>query len=256
MAKPTRFPYGIGLGFENQFNSYGYATHKGTHQAGAQDFTNTTAGLLAQASTAPDVSLGSLFYTNNTGATVISQFRHFQQGRSGALQASGQYDTTSPPPEGKLIRVFFLDSNTSYAQGGSGGVGNIILTSSDNGVGANTICDFMASNGSWYQIGLPSRPSTGMGVATFTGAGTTSISASNVSLEVFQGTAGTTIQSISGGQVGQSLVLLNNTGGITLTINTAGNILIPGTNALVVPLNGNYTFTRFGNNWFLDRGAV
>lgn len=257
MSKPTRYPFGLALGHENQFNSYGRGGGATPNPlpAGIQ-YEQVTAGLLAQANTAPDISMGSLFYTNNTGATVISQFRSFQNGRAGALQVSGQIDSTSPPPEGKIIRVFFLDGNTSYAQGGSGGVGNIILTSSDNGIGANTVCDFMASNGSWFQIGNPSRPSAGMGIATFVGAGTASFNASNVTTEVFQGTGTTVLFSISGGQVGQSVILLNNTAGITLNISTGGNILIPGTNAVVVPANGNYTFTRFGNNWFLDRGAV
>ncbi len=251
MPNPTRFPFGIALGFYNQFNNYGKGGANTPNPLTTQ-YENTTAGLLAQANTAPDVSMGTLFFTNNTGNTTITNFIHRQMGRAGALLASGQIDTTSPPPEGKWIRVIFLDNSTQVANNS-----NILLTSSDNGIGSQSILDFMASNGVWNQIGPVSRPNSNGGIATFTGAGTTSFSASGISVEIFQGTGATTLQSISGGQIGQSFTILQNTAGVALTINTAGNILIAGTNSIVLSSAGaNYTLTRFGTSWFLDRGAV
>ena len=264
MAKPTRFPLGIAFGYENQWMAYGRdipGVGQGTLLAG-QQMTGNTAGLFAQASSGPDTSMGSLFYSNNSSATVISLLRHNQMGRAGQTQGGGaflqygQIDTTSPPPEGKILRVVFLDSNTTFAQGGSGGIGNIVLASSDGRAGVGNITDFMAYNGSWYQVGA-ANPSTAMGFGTFVGAGSgSSFSASGITTEVFSGTGTTILTSISGGYVGQSLTLLNNTAGITLQVSTAGNILIAGTNAIVIAYGANYTFTRYGSSWYLNRGAV
>lgn len=253
MPNPTRFPFGIALGSYNQFNNYGKGG-QGTPNpppVGAQ-YEQCTAGLLAQMSTAPDISFGSLFYTNNTGNTTITNFVQTQIGRAGSNLASGQVDTTSPVPEGKIIRVFFLDNSTQIAN-----AGNIVMTSSDNGIGINSIIDFMGSNGKWWQIGPVSRPNTNGGILSFAGAGTAgTFSASGINNVVFVGTAATTLVSISGGQVGQTIRLIQNTAGVTLTITTAGNIIIAGTNAIVEPNGGNYALTRIGTSWFLNGGIV
>ncbi len=238
MAKPTRFPFGVALGFENQFNSYGRGGVNTPNPlpAGVQ-YEQVTAGLLAQAS---------------TGATVINLFRTFQTGRAGSWPASGQFDTTSPPPEGKIIRVFFLDSNTTLAQGGSGGIGNIILTSSDNGAGINTITDFMASNGSWYQIGFPSRPSAGMGLSTFSIGTATSINVANVELAFITGTATPVqVKAISGGQVGQIVSMVGlGSSGISAYVMTGGNINIVGTNSFLIPNSGALQFIKISSSFW------
>lgn len=247
MSNPTRFPNGIALGYYNQFNAYGRdipGVGQGTLLAG-QQMTGNTGGLLAQASTAPDVSLGSLFYSNNSSATVISLLRTQQIGRAGALQASGQIDTTAPPPEGKILRVFFLDGNTSFAQGGSTGIGNIILSSSDNRTGANNITDFMASNGSWYQVGA-SNPSSGMGISTVSIGTATSVNMSGVNLLFVTGTATPVqVKAISGGQVGQVVTFVGlGSSGISAYVMTGGNINIVGTNSFLIPNSGALQFIK------------
>lgn len=249
MAKPTRFPYGFALGWENQFNSYAYSGRgTGTNlPAGQQQSAGfDTAGLLFQASTGPDVSMGNLFYSANTTTTVISLLRTNQMGRAGQSQgggaflSSGQVDTTSPPPEGKIIRLFFLDNSTSLAQGGSGGIGNIILNSSDNGVGPNSIIDFMASNGSWWQIGPVSRPSVGMGFSNFSIGTASSINIANVNVATITGTATPVqVKALSGGQVGQIVRIFGaSSSGISAYLMTGGNVNIVGTNMYLIPNSG------------------
>ncbi len=252
MAKPSRLPFGFAWGFENQFNNYGKSSGPNTPSPlpSTQQYEQVTAGLLAQGSGIVDVSQGSIFYTNNTGNTTITSLIHNQMGRAGALLASGQIDTTSPPPEGKVVRIFFLDNSTQYANSG-----NLVLMTSDNMLGQNSISEFMASNGKWYQV-WASRASTGGSILTFTGAGSASFNVNGINTVVSAITAATVLVSISGGQQGQSIILIQQTGGVTLTISSNGNIAIPGTNALVEPLNGNYTITKFGTSWYLDRGAV
>ena len=248
MAKPTRFPFGFALGFENQFNGYGYGAGNPTPGAGVQ-FAQT-AGLLEQAGTGPNVSMGSIFYTNNSSATVISLLRTYQVGRAGALQASGQIDPTSPPPEGKIIRIMFLDGNTQFAQGGSGGIGNIILSTSDNMLGGGSITDFMASNGSWYQIGQGFRVTGSGGTVTFVTNAQSSLSMDGgVKLALLNNTGGTTnsIIALSGGYVGQE-VSFALVGSNAVRFITGGNLFMSGTNAALVNASGIYKFVNVGGS--------
>jgi len=87
MGGPTRFPYGQGMGFVNQFAAYGASL-----QTGIGNFSGLgTAGLISSAT--PDVTIGDLFIANNTGSVVITYFN---------LQ---QYAYKSAEYSGKTIRV-------------------------------------------------------------------------------------------------------------------------------------------------------
>lgn len=245
MPNPTRFPFGIALGSYNQFNNYGKGG-QGTPNpppAGTQ-YEQCTAGLLAQGSTAPDISFGSLFYTNNTGNTTITNFVQTQIGRAGSNLASGQVDTTGPVPEGKIIRVFFLDNSTQIAN-----AGNIVMTSSDNGLGANSIIEFMGSNGKWWQIGSVSRPNANGGINTFSIGTATSINGSGINLAFVTGTATPVqVKAISGGQVGQIINLVGlGSSGISAYAMTGGNINIVGTNMYLIPNSGYLQFIKINN---------
>ena len=61
-----RIRYGLAYGRQNNFYA-GIAGQKG--YLGGSD------GLLGQANTSPDVTLGCLFYTANSSATIINSFQ-------------------------------------------------------------------------------------------------------------------------------------------------------------------------------------
>lgn len=218
----TRHPYGKALGFSNQLNYRG-----------------NTANLFTEADTTPDVTNGDLFYANNTSSTVITYFD---------VQ---NYAERSADYEGKVINLVLLDEGSTQLAASS----EMVLAGSDNLGGplnGRTIASFLFSNSSWYQIAAEKVDTDG-GFTTFSGAGTTSINPNNKKYIIFEGTGATTLQAISGGQAGQTVTLLHNTGGVNLTINTAGNILIEGTNATVVTNGGNYKFDFYGGSWFMVR---
>lgn len=243
MPRPTRYPFGIALGFENQFNNYG----KGGigQQLAGQQYECVTAGLLAQMSTAPDVSFGSLFYTNNTGATTITNFTQTWTGRAGALTASGQTDTSGPPPEGKLITIIFLDNSTQLAN-----AGNLVLAGTDNLAGANHAITLIGSNGKWIEI--ERSKNTTAQVTTFSIGTATSINANDVSLAFITGTATPVqVKAISGGQVGQIITMVGlGSSGISAYAMTGGNINIVGTNSFLIPNSGALQFIKInGSLW-------
>src|SRR3990167_1172535 len=96
-----RIRYGLAYGRQANFYTGNTDQTKRGYLAG-------TDGLFAQASTGPDVSTGYLFYTNNSGATTISDFQVAPFGR-------GTGGNQAPISEGKTIKVVFLDSNTTVS---------------------------------------------------------------------------------------------------------------------------------------------
>jgi hypothetical protein len=215
---PTRAPYGSALGFVNHFNYRG-----------------TTAGDISGSST-PNVTIGELFYTNNTGSVTLTDFT-----LDDTANRSANY-------EGKLINVIFLDTATQIANGGT-----LYLQGSDNLAGSNHGLTLMYSRGNWYEISRWKDNQNG-GIQSFTGAGTTSINVNDVDHIMFNGTAATVLQAFSGGQVGQYISISHRTNGVTLTVNTAGNILIAATNAVVIRNNDAWNFIKVsGSNWIMMR---
>jgi len=104
------------------------------------NFYANTANLFPQADATPDVTLGNLFYSNNTTTTIITHFD---------LQAPP--GDTSPTfhqkYEGKIVKVVFLDDSTGLAN-----AGRLILSSSDNLQGANNSAEFIYHNSSWIEF--------------------------------------------------------------------------------------------------------
>jgi len=98
-----------------------------------------TAGLFAQGNTAPDVTLNTLFYSNNTGNTTITNFtlRHPAEGNG----------NLAPLFEGKRIMVMFLDGSTRLAFSTSG---PIIGSGTDGLQGVNTYFEATYHTSSWY----------------------------------------------------------------------------------------------------------
>jgi len=119
---PTRFPYGQALGFQNQF---GFTV--GPAGSG-------TAGLIS-GSTAPNVTLGGLFYLNNTGTLVIQNLL-----LDDTANRINQY-------EGKIVKLFILDTgSTVFSNGGA-----LFMAGTNNLFGQNNSIDFMFSRGNWYE---------------------------------------------------------------------------------------------------------
>lgn len=212
---PTRFPYGQANGFVNNFNYRG-----------------NTAGLITSGDTTPDVTLGGLFYTNNATSTTISYFD---------LQ---DYSNRGTNYEGKVITIFFLDNNTTINNSGQ-----LYLTSTSNTFLANQSITLMQSRSAWFEIDRATV--TRNDLQTYSVAGTVAPNLDGTRIAYISGTAATTIQAFSGGQHGQSIVLIAGSGAIT--INTAGNIALAGTNALVMRALDRLDVTRVGATWYLGR---
>ena len=212
---PSRWPYGTGRGFVNNFNYRG-----------------NTAGLFTSGDATPDVTIGGLFYTNNTAATTIT-YLDMQE-----------YGSRAADYEGKEITIFFLDSNTTIAN-----AGQLYLASTSNAFMPNQSITFMQSRSAWFEIDRATVTRNDSQV--FSLGGTTSFNADGTRIAYISGTAATTIQAISGGQHGQSLILIAGSG--ALTINTAGNIALAGTNAIVLRALDRLDITRYGSTWYLGR---
>ena len=202
---PSRTPYGSAKGFVNNFNYRG-----------------TTANNIS-GQTTPNVTLGELFYTNNTGIVTITNF---------ILDDTANRLVNY---EGKLITVFCIDSATQFANAGA-----LFLTGTGN-LNGNASIDFLHSRGSWFELRrsvvtrneqVTARVGTAAGVTIDNGTKVIN----------FQSTsAQSPLKAISGGYVGQVVTILSpaalNSGGITITVMTGGNIVFPGTNQFAIQTN-------------------
>ena len=223
---PTRFPQGRAMGFVNQFNYRG-----------------TTAGDISGL-TQPNVTLGELFYTNNTGIVTITDF---------LLDDTANRLVNY---EGKTIRVFCLDSATQVNNSGT-----IFLADTGN-ITANGSIDFMFSRGNWYET---SRSYTSRNVTITARVGSAvSVNIDNgTKILLFQSTsAASQLKALSGGYVGQTITVLSpaalNSGGITAFVMSGGNIIFPGTNMFAVQTNAGLQLTKVANNdWrYLQPGTA
>jgi hypothetical protein len=195
----TRIRYGLAYGRMNNFY---------TGVAGQKGYLAGTDGLLAQGNTAPDVSLGYLFYTNNSGATTITDFQVYV-GNQGGNQA--------PMFEGKAIKILFLDTNTTIA--GS----RIYLANSENTFTSNAVLDLLYHGSAWYEM---SRTGNSKDMVSFTLGASQGLNANQTKSILFSGESALVVVSVSNGYVGQSLYLVNGGCAQTITISTAGNIRI------------------------------
>ena len=224
---PTRFPYGEAEGFVNNFNYRG-----------------VTAGLIAQAATGFNATLGGLFYTNNTGTTVISNI---------ILDDTANRLVNY---EGKVIKLFFIDSATSLANSGT-----LFLTGTNN-LGANGSLDLMFSRGNWYELNrsLVTRNEV---VSVLVGTAASVTIDNGTKIVLFRSTSSAAqIQALSGGYVGQVVTILSpaasNSGGITVYVMTGGNFVFPGTNMVAIQTNAGIQFMKVANNdWrYLQPGTA
>lgn len=228
MGSPFRIPYGLALGYDTAFQY-----HTGYLTAG-------TAGLIAQMSATPNVTVGSLFYTNNSGATTISAF------------TCNTYSVNTGNQEGRVIRIFFLDANTTISNS------SIVLAGTGNfTVPANGIMDFMQVKGTWYEVAR-TVPQLGFMKTQVLGSVTESLNATNATAIVVSGTVAVpSIKSISGGYEGQTVSIVNaSTGGITPTFLDTGNLWLGATAAFTMASSAAYAFIKIGSKWYLEKGGA
>lgn len=220
---PTRFPNGQALGFVNNFNYRG-----------------TTAGLFTQGDTTPDVTLGSIFYTNNTQDTVITHFD------------LTDYTNRAVDYEGKIITVFFLDNSSRLANGG-----RLFLEGSDDLLGATHSITLMHSRSAWYELNR-SRPSQTSDFVTFSEAGSSAFTVTRQTRYIlWNATQATILAGISGpSYIGQRLSILMGTQGLTLQVKSSPTIALPGTNALVYTSQRALEFVRVAGSWLLYGAAL
>lgn len=226
---PTRFPYGQAYGFANQFYS-----NKGVTVGAGLQVAGTAGDISGQ--TSPDVTVGDLFYVNNTAALTITNFTLLD-----TANRAGNY-------EGKVIRVFFLDTATQIANAAP-----LFLTKTDNlAVGAgggNSYIELMQSRGTWYETSRsqPNRSEVTNTVMTTA----SSYNVDGIRVLFLQNTGSITrpVSAFSGGQVGQIIYVMRADSN-AMTVQTGGNIIIAGTNSFVLNPSGVYQFIkRNGTTW-------
>lgn len=225
---PTRFPFGQALGFANQFY-----TNRGVGGVAANLQVAGTAGDIS-GQTAPDVTIGQLFYVNNTAPLTITNFL-----LADTANRNSQY-------EGKLIRIFILDTGTQIDN-----AGNLFLAGTDNLRGSNSQLELMYSRGSWFETDRARVNRTEVQNYTIGSAG--SINVDGVRVAILTGTAATSIvRAFSGGQVGQEITLMNNSSsGLGVFVDTGGNIAFITTNLYAVNASGAYKFIKKNNTTWL-----
>ena len=216
-GQPTRF-YGLALGKEKNFNA-------------------TTDGLATESDTTPSVATKSLLYTNNTTATVITNFDDGQ--------------------EGQLLTLIMLDSNTTINPNASIAIaGTGSFTASNTG---STI-SFINHNGIWYETGkgVPSEATNVYEVVTLAdnnSAFTVNNDYKIVSLLCSSGGVNLSFLAFSGGYIGQTIFMTNNSDGKTVRVLSGGNLMIEGTNSIVINNSAMLTFIKGGNGyWYAPRG--
>lgn len=214
MGAPQRFPYGSALGFQNQF---GFTV--GPSLSG-------TAGLIS-GSTAPNVTLGGLFYLNNTGSIVIQNL---------LLDDTANRLTSY---EGKIVKLFILDTGSTVFSNG----GTLFMAGTNNLFGQNNSIDFMFSRGNWYETGrsLITRNE----VITYAVNVGSSVNVDGVKTIRVNNTGATTtsISAFSGGQVNQEINLVL-VGSNAARVIEGGNIFIGLTNAVLINASGYYKFIK------------
>lgn len=172
------------------------------------NFFTRTDNLLPQADTTPDVTLGNLFWTNNSGSTVITDFE--------LTDVSGP--NVAQKFEGKEIEVHFLDSNTQIASNS-----RIILGGTDGLFSANDAVRFVYHNSAWYETGRSTNRSEFVSVNSTTLAATGMVDVLNRSfINAFPAASSAlTLRGATNGHQGQRLSIYNANSSLILVVNSA-----------------------------------
>lgn len=109
-----------------------------------KNFEARTDNVFASLDATPDISLGSLFWTNNASATSVTYF-------------DGATNGLINPEEGQTITVGVLDGNTTFVNSNQ-----LRLTNGANITAtAGSFWNFIYHNSSWYQVNPASLNTAG-----------------------------------------------------------------------------------------------
>jgi hypothetical protein len=172
---PSRF-HGLALGKYNNF----YAR---------------TDGLIAESDAAPDVSMYSLLYANNSATTVVKDF--------------------SNGAEGQIVCVINVGSDLSFARGT-----NMLVSDSSNLVKDDSII-FIKHKTSWYELCRKHTANSEIKYAIELSADNASIvgGVANAKVLIIHNSGATVLTGLSGGYIGQILTVVNVGSAVTLSHN-------------------------------------
>lgn len=207
------------------------------------NFFARTDNTFAVADTTPDVTDGSLFYTINTSTTVITHFDLSLGGGGGASNASAF--------EGKYIRVVFLDGSTTVAN-----AGRLILSDTANNFPVNSSLDLVYHNSSWFEVARSINDTSKVVSLTFAGTGAATVTQNTVTVLLVPTATTTVLAGISGGYIGQTVALMQNTNGITMQVVTQPNFMQTGTSAFVANASGVYYYTKVDANLWRSMSLI
>jgi len=200
------------------------------------NFNAGTDGLITDAVTSPDVSTKSLFYTDCTASNAIADFTN------GA--------------EGQIVTLITLDSNTTITNGtikNADGVDKLM------GVGDTAV--YIKHGASWYEI---ASRHTSTGIQTLSNVKNAASSATlavGTKILKVMGSAGamSVLWNLSGGSIGDTVLIVGGSVGPTFTIEAGNNLFINGTAKLTVSGTAvGLAFTKVSDtNWYaLGWGTV
>ena len=193
--------------------------------------------VLPAGDTTPDITLGSYFIAQNTSPTAISYF-------DGRL--SGGLDGVE---EGKIIVVRFADAGSTTLING----GRMFLAESAGAFLSNQMIALLHSNSAWYEL-FRSYNSQGDTTVSNVGAANIAPNVDGVHMLILNATAATTLIGLSGGQLGQQVVIFSNSGGSNITVSTAGNLTVAGSAVFVMNTSAPIlAFKRNSTTWSIVR---
>jgi hypothetical protein len=209
------------------------------------NFYVNSANVFTSTDTTPDVTNGTLWYSNNASATTITDFD------LSALPSSG---SNAPLFEGKRIIVVFLDAVTTITPNSRlvmAGSGSVTFP-------ANSTLDLVYHNSAWIEIGRSINTTGDVLSQRIAGSNNAIGSVDNVKTVLLTGTAKAIIWSISGGSIGQRIDIVNNsTSGIVIEVTMGGNLMLMGTASFTMISSGVYAFVKAASNtWFWQKAAV
>src|SRR3990167_897448 len=190
--------------------------------------------LIGFGDTTPDVTDGNYFIEANTSATTITHF-DLSDPSGGA--------TVSQHFQGKVIRILFTTDNTTVTNGG-----RLILTEGAGVINSGTTLDLVYHNSSWYETNR-SRASQSNVLSVTLGGGSGGLNVNNVSTILFGGNSVTnTLQSFSGGYIGQVVNIASVTSNNIQILGTIGNIRVTNTSNFILSNSGAYFILKTASN--------
>ena len=191
--------------------------------------------LLSVDDTTPDVSLGSFFLTQNTGATTITYLDGVLSGGLNGVE------------EGKVVVIRFGDNLTTVAN-----AGRMFLQGTGAAMTTGQTLSLIHFNSAWYEIARSELGRESVKTVTLA-AGSAAINVAGVRTLIVTPSGGAvTVLGLSGGVIGQYVTILKNAVSAGTGVNLLGqaNFHLASTALLVMDGSAAYSFvcdngTRF-----------